>query len=263
MKIREILQQEKEMMTPFRRRVNWWILIGYIVWLSLLIIVVPLMIIDENKNAVFMFIWLGLGLVYMGVLIFLNPRIIQKETEIELQGFSYLFTEPKPLEGDSVTIEEEDILYTLTKEGVRVEIPEKVLLQNGEYTGQVFDEVKENVFFLRWADTEIFLATQQQARRVRLALAIFSTDPALEDATLFVPISEKIFYAVKAFGLEERIKDGSWDYLFYNPQDAFKQIITKGRILTMRNKKTGKLFVDKQGNFIGEMPNDEMPNDKE
>ena len=101
------------------------------------------------------------------------------------------------------------------------------------------------------------MATQQQVRRVRLALAIFSTNPASQDATLFVPLYEQVFQAVKAFGLEERIKDGSWDYLFYNPQDAFKQIITKGRILTMRNKKTGKLFVDKQGDFIGEMPDDE------
>lgn len=252
MKLREILQQEKEMMTPFRRKVNKWIFISYLVWLTLLIAVVPLMIIDENKNAVFMFIWLGLGLVYAGVLIALNPRIVKKETELEMESFSYLFTDAKPLEEDSVTVVEEEIFYTLTAEGIKMKVPDKLLHQNGEYTGQVFDEVEENVLSLPWQNTEICLATTSQSRRVRLALAIFSTDPTMEDATLIVPISEDVFRAVKAFGIEERIKDGAWDYLFYNPKDAFQQIITKGRILTMRNKKTGKLFVDKYGNFIGD-----------
>lgn len=252
MKLKEILQQEKENMTPFRYKVNKWILISFLAWMALLIIVIPLLLINEAQNAIFAFIWLGLGLAYAGALIALHPRFTKKETELELESFSYLFNEAKPLESDSVTVVEEEISYTLTAEGIKMTVPDKVLHQNGEYTGQVFDEVEENVLFLPWKNTEIFLATTSQLRRVRLAMAIFSTDPTMEDATLILPISEEVFCAIKAFGLEERIKDGAWDYLFYNPQDAFKQIITKGRILTMRNKKTGKLFVDKYGNFIGD-----------
>ena len=237
MKLKEILQQEKEIMTPFRYKVNKWILISFLAWMALLIIVIPLMIINEAQNAVFLFIWLGLGLVYVGVLIALHSRITKKETELELESFSYLFNEAKPLEKEIVTLVEEDITYTLTAEGIKMTVPEKILHQNGEYTGQVFDEVEENVLFMPWKNTEICLATTSLLRRVRLALAIFSTDPTMEDATLIVPISEEVFDAIKAFEIEEYIKDGAWDYLFYNPEDAFKQIITKGRILTMRNKK--------------------------
>ena len=96
MKLREILQQEKEFMTPFRRKVNWGILIGYLSWLALLVIVVPLMIIDETKYAAVMFVWLGLGFAYGGVLIWLNPRIIRKETELNWRAFPTCFRACNP-----------------------------------------------------------------------------------------------------------------------------------------------------------------------
>lgn len=253
MSMKENLRKEKERMTPLRRKINYLVVPIYLASvLFTLLIVTVLMIVDEQKFLPVFFVWLGV--IVLSVIGFAAclPAITRKETELELESFAYLFQPAAPLETDSVEIEEEDILYTLTKDGIRVEVPEKVLLQNGEYAGQVFDEVKENTFFLPWENTNIFLATSSVFRRVRIALGIFSTDPQTEDAMLFVPISNDVFRAVKTFGLEAYIQDGSWDYLFYNPQDAFKQILTKGRILTMRNKKTGKLFVDRQGNFIGD-----------
>lgn len=253
MDIKEVLRKEKEKMTPLRRKINYRVVPIYLgAVIGTLAIVMTLLIINEQKFMPVFFVWLGVfAATAIGFLACL-PAITKKETELELESFSYLFSPVVPLETDSVTIEEEDILYTLTKDGVRVEVPEKVLLQNGEYAGQVFDEVKENTFFLSWENTNIFLATSSVYRRVRIALGIFSTDPQTEDAMLFVPISSDVFRAVKTFGLETYIQDGSWDYLFYNPQDAFKQILTKGRILIMRNKKTGKVFVNRQGDFIGD-----------
>ena len=130
MKLKEILQQEKEMMTPLRRKVNKWIFISYFSLMALLAVVIPLMIIDETKYLFVLFICLGLCVAYVGGLLFLNPRIIRKETELELETFSYLFSDVKPLEQETITIVEEDISYTLTKQGVKVEIPEKVLRES-------------------------------------------------------------------------------------------------------------------------------------
>ena len=67
-----------------------------------------------------------------------------------------------------------------------------------------------------------------------------------------MPMSEELFSAIKGFGLDDNIDDGNWTYLFYNPEDAFRQILKKGRIITMRNKKNGEIFVNKNGDFIGE-----------
>lgn len=183
--------------------------------------------------------WMVLVNVAAFVLLALATKV---DVKIEMERFSYLFNEPKPCEEESLTVTDEDLVYTLEKDGVQLEIPD-------EEAGQVFDEARENVFYIPWERAELVLATQSVYRRVYLAIAVFAMDDDL--IPFFIPLDEKVFAFMKKTGLDKKM-DGNWTYLLYNPENAFKQLVTKGRIVKMYNKKTGKLFVDGQGNFLGD-----------
>ena len=183
---------------------------------------------------------LGSGLICLATFL---PWINRKEAlERELKRFSYLFQDPKPLTENEIKIQMEFVkmTYTLTQDGVTVEWE-----QTEEAGGQVFDEVQENRQYIPWDRAKLLLATQKGGYCVHIALAVAT------DVIYFIPMQEKLFQAICAFRLKEKL-DGQWQYLFYNPQDAFKQIFKKGRILEMRDKETGKLLADQSGNSLGE-----------
>ena len=217
--------------------------------IPLIVICVLMAMHGEEKYEPHILIWtaftLGTGLICLGIFL---PWLNRKEClERELKRFAYLFKDPKPLTETEVKIQVEfvGITYTLTQEGLTAEWEQKE-----EEGGQVFDEVQENCQFIPWNEAEFLLGTQKGFYCVHIALGIVSTDPN-KDGAYIIPMQEKLFQAICAFGLKEKL-DGQWQYLFYNPQDAFKQILKRGRILEMRNKKTGKIFVDKHGNFFGD-----------
>ncbi len=249
MKLSEVIRREKELMSPLRWKINYVVVPLYLaISLLPLFAVIPLMIADENKYTPVFIVWIALVAIATVALLCSLPFITRKEVRVELERYSYLFKEPSPIENDCVVIRDEEITYTLDREGIRVEWPKE-----GE---QVFDEVREDAFFIAWDKAELCFATQTHLRRVHMALAVFPfysendfSGPYLPQ--IFVPISEESFSAIKAFGLGKDF-GADWTYLFYNPEDAFKQILTKGRIIKMRNKKTGKVFVDARGNFIGD-----------
>ena len=243
MKLREIIQKEKEWMSPLRWTINYiiipiWAAISFVP----LVVVISLMIVDDVKYmSVFIVGMIWIAIMYIALLIAL-PFITKKETQIELERYSYLFKEAKEIENIPLVIVDESLTYTLDKDGARMEVPP----EEGE---QVFDEAKENVFYIPWERAEIAFATQTYLRRVHIALAVFPMD---ENAPpFFIPFNEDVYAFIKKIGLDKQF-GADWAYLFYNPEDAFKQILTKGRILKMRNKKTGEVFVDAQGNFIGD-----------
>lgn len=188
---------------------------------------------------------LGVGLCCLGVFL---PWLNRKEcVERELKRFGYLFKEPNPLTEKEVKIQDDEmgVAYTLTQEGIFAEWK-----QNEQGEGQVFDEVQENSRFIPWEETELMLATQKGFHCVHIALAIFfeqNTDYTAASA-FFIPMQKELYQAICAFDLKGKL-DGNWAYLFYNPKDAFGQILTKGRIIVMCNKKTGEVFVDKNGNY--------------
>lgn len=218
----------------------------------LIVICVLMAVYGEEKYEPYMVIWavcvLGSGLTCMAIFL---PWINRKETvQRELQRFGYLFKEPKPLTENEVQIQVEfyGLTYTLTKDGVLVKWEKTE--QDGE---QVFDEVQENRRFLPWNEVELSLATQKGRYCVHIALAILFDQTAdhASGTAYFIPMHEKLYQAVCAFDLKDKL-DSGWAYIFYNPEDAFNQIMKRGRILVMRNKKTGKIFVDKNGNFLGD-----------
>ena len=243
MKLKERIRRNKEIMSPLRRTINYTVIpIWLLIYILPLAVVIPLMIIDEEKYF-FVFVACMVWWVFWLILpLALLPFLTKKETQIELECYNYLFQDPKEVMDEPLVVVDEELTYYLEKDGARMEFP----AEEGE---QVFDEAKENVFYIPWERAEVALATQSHLRRVYIALAVFPMD---EDAPpFFIPLNEDVYAFIKKMELDKQL-GADWTYLLYNPQDAFEQILTKGRILKMRNKKTGKIFVDAQGDFIGD-----------
>lgn len=227
------------------------------IWLSITLI--PLIVIcvlmaryGETKYEPHMLIFnactLGVGLCSLAIFL---PWINRKEAvERELKRFAYLFKEPKPLTEKEVVIQDEymGMTYTLTQNGILAEWE-----KTEQEEEQVFDEAQENRRFTPWKETNFMLATQKGFYCVHIALAVIFEQTAdhTEGMAYFIPMREELYQAICAFDLKDKL-DGGWTYLIYNPKDAFEQIMKKGRITVMRNKKTGKIFVDKNGNFTGD-----------
>ncbi len=211
-------------------------------------------------------LWAGLLLLIgLAAVSVFAPWLNRKEgAERDMQRYAYLFSDPQPLTETEVILEDlgDGLKYTLTKDGVAAEVP-----QMGEAEGQVFDEVKENRIFIAWKDAEFALATQRMGYNSFLALAVIvkPCSKYKQGGALFIPFTEnaqKLYDAMHAFGVDEEM-DGAWTYLRYNPRDAFRQIQSRGRILVMRNKKTGKIFVDKHGNFLDDEADSDCPVQKQ
>lgn len=252
MSLKEIIQLHKAEMTPKRRTFHYVvspICVSVFALLCLAGVVLATMDIDRFFPA---FVGLaGAGFcVFIGWLI-AGLALAKAEVGMEIRSFSFLFEKPKPLTGDCVTVKdaEEGLTYTLTKSGLKIRFPET--------EEAVFDETQENVRFLAWDDVEFYTATDNRSRRVWLALGVMdvagrSVDAeAYEEEMFFVPVTEEVFSAVAAFGLEDKMS-AEWFYLQYNPQDAFKQILAKGYIGKMYDPRTGEMFADEDGNFYGD-----------
>lgn len=248
MKFKERLAEANEMMSPFRKKINYIAIPAYLITLVCsLAAALPWVFIDEKKYYPVMIVWACLAVVSILVWVLLDSWFDKKETEIELERWGFLFKKPKKTEMESFCVDGDGgIRYTLTKDGITAEC------QAEEEQPQVFEEANENLMFLPWDTVELALATQTAYRRVYLAIAVLYEDPSgAGDGVLILPLTETLFTALRALGLQDRLS-GDWGYLFYNPEHAFRQILARGRIIQIVDKKTGKPFADKNGNFTGE-----------
>ncbi len=235
---------EKEQMHPLRWKMMYiglplYLLLGFGVCIGGILVDV-FVLGAEDRPGLLTFIAVGLFIICSVLLLILSSKVTKMEVREEMQKFAYLFETPTPLESETFVekIDEMGVTYTLDENGVRIE-------WEAEEGGQVFDEVQENRLSFEWHEVDLCLATQTIFRRAQLALAIV---PRANPVALILPMNENVYKAMHTFNLMEKTA-ADWAYLHYNPQDAFKQIILHGRILTMRNKKTGKKFVDKNGEF--------------
>lgn len=164
-----------------------------------------------------------------------SSKITKMEVREEMQKFAYLFETPTPLESETFVEKLDDIgvTYTLDKNGIRIE-------WEAEEGGQVFDEAQENRLSFEWHEVDLCLATQAIFRRAQLALAFL---PRTNPVAFILPMNENVYRSMHTFNLMEKTAE-DWAYLQYNPEDAFMQIIAFGRVLKMRDKKTGKKIVD-------------------
>lgn len=175
-------------------------------------------------------------------LVFSWRKCVREEYALCKEKFAYLWKDTFEEGKEFETIDEETgIVFTVKKDGLKIVYPVP------EDYEQVFDEIKENEEFVPWTRTRLALATCNTYFFARLALAVLDVGTALleEDGEasyeepFFVPMSEDLVRAIKSFGLEEKTCE-NWVYLFYNPDDALKQIYKRGYIRVMRDKYTGK-----------------------
>lgn len=246
----EIKKMERELISPFRKKINCVFLPIYLgVFLAFTAVTTILMCVDENKYfpvalawAIFFALW-GLSL------LFIVPWINRTERDIELQRYAWLFNSPAPLEKESVEISvpEDEITYTLTKDGMRAEWE-----QQGE---QVFDDMRENLHFVPWEEAEFTLASRTVSRRVQFALAVLFEVEGMPTGGeekayggYLLPIDEEVYKAIFAFGLEDKMPI-EWRYIRYNPKDAFMQILLKGMMDDFHDVTTGKVIAEGDENF--------------
>ena len=246
MKFREYLKIEKQDMHPARLLM---IRLGLPLYILLALggcvsaILVDVFVLGaENGPKALTFVGIGWLVLLTVAILFVSALIAKSELQRELERYAYLFREPTPLTAEKLKIDEGNgVSFTFEKDGVTMEWE----AQEGE---QVFDEMRENLIFVPWEDADLCLATQNVFRRVHIALAIAPHDPDAEGGAVILPMREELYQAMHAFDLMDRTS-ADWAYLQYNPKDAFKQILDKGRILVMRNRETGKIFVDNDGEF--------------
>ncbi len=175
----------------------------------------------------------GVAVALVVGIIVVNAVVTKRELETELSRWSYLFqSEDCPLD----TLETEDpetgIRYTLTQKGLRYVLP--IACE------QVFDEVKENEFFLPWSDVETIVGSDNFARRVRLAFVVIDVSKRSVDGEYmpsysevhFLPVEQEMVGFLRKYGLDKRLSV-EWRYVQKHPEDAFKQILTRGYIRTL------------------------------
>ncbi len=228
MKFIEERKRKKKIMTPFRWRILNLGIPAYVVTLLFpALIGMGLLAAGNDVGLVVCGAWFGWMVVVNIAAFVLLALATRVDVKNEMERYHYLFKAPKALSGEPVTVLEESLIYTLTDECARLEIP----ALEGE---QVFDEVQENVFHIPWDRAETAFASQVEYRHVYIALAVFPLD---EDVPpFFIPITEDVFAFIKRMGLENKIGD-DWDYLFRDPQDAFKQLVKWGRIIKIKDKR--------------------------
>ena len=237
-------------MTPLRRKVNYLLVPAYLVVAALTLAV---MIVAGTQEIWWLFaVCGGVFAVSSAACLTLGLLTAKKERQAELAHWSFLWEDPAPFEGERLnTVDEETgIAFTVDKSGLTVRYPNA-----GE---QVFEEADEGTEFFAWDDLGLMIATDNFARRIRIAIAaadirLQSVDAEaepMEDTLFFLPLDRELFSAMHAFGLEEKLPIELL-YIKYNPKDAIVQILDYGHIKVMRNKKTGKVFVDEEGEFLG------------
>lgn len=238
--------EEWQQPTPIRKKYDTLVLGVYLPLSFIIAVVVGVVggLTDGKEGSLPWLIALIVVFVVMTVVVCaLAPKVIKKERDIELERYAYLFDGKTRESEDEVKINMFELTYTLTKNGLRVE------WQTDEE--QVFDGIQENYQFFRYEEMELLLATQSRFRRVHIALACLprceGEDSEFFNAAFFLPMDEKLFAAMEKFGLKERLDtDDGWAYLFYNPKDAFAQILARGRIVKKRDKDTGKIIKEEK-----------------
>ncbi len=237
------MKNEREQMNPLRRK---FINIALPTYLAVaffpILTLFPLMVLEDGKYSVLIAcLWLVWFALASAGMLYASARVSVKEAETERARYGYLFQEPTEAK-EVLSVLDEALCYTLDADGVRLEIP-------NEEREQVFDELNENAFYVPWERADLALATQSYMRRVYIALAVFSMD--LDAPPFFIPFNEEVYAFIKKKGFDERL-DEDWEYLFYDPKEAFKQLLLRGRIVKYRDKKNGEPFRKEKINDIKE-----------
>lgn len=248
MGLKELLQQEKQEMSPVRLRMNRVVLPLYLLGVFLCFgAIIALGVMSEQNASLETFIAIPVAvfvLLTVAVLV-ISDVVVKKEIAIELARWAFLWETKEAFDGDELeTVDvETGIRFSVARNGVKIIYPTK--------NESVFDEVEDNVKFLRWDDTELILATDNYMRRVRLAIAMADVsarsvegeyEPKMEDI-YFLPLCPNLAALLRTFCVEERISP-EWAYLQYYPGNAIAQILSFGYIKKFKAKKGDELAIE-------------------
>lgn len=236
MTLKEMRKREKEEMSSFRYKMNRY---GNPSFFAVILLSVMAIVIVGRyvKNPLWCLLPAGIAVLTVALLLFVSAAIERRELKTELSRWAYLFKTDLSFDGETLETEdpETEIKYLLSRKGVRYTLPIQ-----GE---QVFDEAVENEFFLPWSDVEIVVATDNFARRVRIAAAVIDVSkrsvmgsylPTEKDIH-FLPMEEELVAFFAKLGLTEKISV-EWRYIQREPNDAFRQILTRGYIRSLKDE---------------------------
>ena len=228
-------KREREEMNPVRYTMKY-------LWVPIVILLSAAALVAAVLIGIFVKPWLwcllpsGVALALFVGLIVADAALKRRELETELSRWAYLFqSEDYPLDMIETEDPETGIQYVLSEKGLRYVLPIECQ--------QVFDEVKENEFFLPWSDVEVVVASDNFARRVRLAFAVVDVSKRSVDGAYlptygdlhFLPLERELADFFRKYGLDKRLSV-EWRYVQKHPEDAFKQILSRGYIRTLINE---------------------------
>jgi hypothetical protein len=233
MTFKEARQREKAEMTPLRYKFNYRVLPTYMAAFACLI-AASIAVGETVTPDLWVLLPLGAAVALIAVMAAHGSFVARKEAHLELKSWAYLFSEAEECPEETLKTKDPEtgIEYVLSQRGIKVLLP---------IAGrQVFDEVKENESFLFWEDVEIVLASDNFARRVRLALAVIDVSKRSVDGEYmpsdsevhFLPLDQQLTAFVRKLGLDKRISV-EWRYIQKHPTDAFRQILARGYIRTL------------------------------
>lgn len=254
---REYARIKNERMTPRRKKFNVIGILLLVLWTLITVgAACVCMSLDFNE-----FWWLAL-LCFLatisGVVVFigLKRKTDYYEAVDELERLSYLFKQVH-LTGDEQLevegLEEDGVDFVLSKDGIRIKFREA-----GE---QVFDDGMDDGKFYSWDDLDLFLAASNEFFRINLGLAILSKQPVRfvngedqtdEDDDIFfiLPLCPNLALALHAFCWDKLSLD--WLYVFYQPLDAFLQIMKNGRLQSFKDRESGEELTEELAEQLNE-----------
>ena len=236
MSVQELKKRKKAEMSPIRYKFNH---LFFPIYLSLIAVMIALSValgvLVEPMEWSFLPACIGIALIVS--VIAQEIRIAKKELKIELSRWSYVFENNVPFDEEILETDDPEtgISYVLTAKGLRCILPIT--------KEQVFDEVKDNEFLLPWTDVEIVIATDNFARRVRLAAAVVDVSKRSVNGNYvptdreihFLPLEKELVGFFQKHGLDKRISV-EWQYIRKEPTDSFKQILSRGYIRTLKDQ---------------------------
>lgn len=237
MSLKDIKKREREEMSPIRYKMNHLILPAFCAIFVGLCVAIAL-VGSFADNEWWCLLPAGLAVLMLIAIVAVSAIVVKKEEQIELARWSYLFKKDLVFAGDILETNDPEtgIEYALSEKGLKAILPIQ-----GE---QVFDEVQENELFLPWTDVELAVASDNFARRVRLAFVVINVAERSVDGNYFptegdmhfLPVDEEMVAFFQKYGLDKKLSV-EWRYMQIQPLDAFRQILARGYIRTLIDEK--------------------------
>lgn len=211
-------------MLPERFRLNYIVVPTFLaVFVALVTVTCVVGAIDDRKYLPVIIVNLVLSVALIAAMVPFGLTVAKKELAVAIAEHAYFFEAPAP-QTEGVGVDEELGVKALFKlDGVTLVYPKR-----GE---EVFEELGEETEFLPWADIRFALASDNFARRVKLALVLLDGTKRLgeEVEPYFLTMTKELYATLVGLDLCPLV-GGDFAYLLKNPVKGIKQILDFGYI---------------------------------